>query len=250
VTRSVRAEVRKVTSTRLWIGLLGGGAAMAAIGAIVLFVIAGTPEGEASGLTEVRTAGDVRELIFSGAIVTAFALVLGATMATAEHRYGTAAGTALTVPHRGRVLTAKMLAAVPLGFAFGLVGGLLPLAVAAVGLAVRGTAFPAEVSLVTAVLLVGLQGAYVAAFGAGVGVAVRSQLAAILGLLGWLFIAEQVAVAFLPDLAKWLPFAGAQAAFGSPAEALVSMPTGGALIVSYLVSAWLAAWWLEGRRDV
>lgn len=246
----VRAEVRKVSSTRLWIGLLGGGAAMAAIGAVALFAVAGTPQGELSGLPAIRTAAHVEDLILSGAVMSAFALILGATMATGEHRYGTAAVTALATPDRASVLTAKMLAAVPLGFGFGLVGGLLPLLVAMAGFAVRGDPFPFEASLLLAVVLVGFQSAYAAPLAVTVGVAVRSQLVAILGILGWLFIAEQVVVGFWPEYAKWLPFAGAQNAFGMSAEALVSRPVGAALMGAYLVTGWLLAWWLERRRDV
>lgn len=247
---SVLAEIRKVSSTRLWIGLAIGGALMAGVGAVVLFIVADTPEGRASGLEPIETTRHVGDLVLSGAVMSAFCLVLGATLATSEYRYGTAAITALATPSRARVLTAKMIAAVPIGFALGVLGGLVPLLIAAIAFTVRGDAFPYGNELLVDVVLVALQCTYAAALAVAVGQAIRSQLVAILGLLGWLFIAESVAVGLLPDVATWMPFAGAQNAFGAESDALLSKPAGAALMLAYLASGWLVAWWLDRRRDV
>jgi ABC-2 type transport system permease protein len=248
--RSILAEFRKVTTTRLWIGLAVGGLLLSAIGAAVLFAVAGTPQGRASGLDTLATTDDVAILVYGGAVMSALTLVLGATMATSEYRYGTAAASYLATPNRAQVLTAKMAAALPIGFVLGTAAGLVPLAVAAVGFAVRGDPYPFGPVLVVDAVYVGVQCAYAASLAVAVGAAVRSQLVAILGLLGWLFIAEELTQALLPDVAKWSPFSGAQNAFASPADQLVSKPVGAALMVAYLVSAWYVAWWLDRRRDV
>lgn len=248
--RSIVAELRKTTSTRLWIGLAAGGAFVAGLSAVVVFIVAGTREGVAAGLTPIRTTEDVELVVFGGAVMSAFALVLGATTATAEHRYGTAAITALATPSRARALTAKMIAASPIGFALGLLGGVISLVIALVVFAVRGDPFPFGRVLLLDVVFVGIQCAYVASLAAGVGQAIRSQLVAILGLLGWLFIVEPLAASLAEDVARWSPFSGAQNAFGLPADALVSKAVGAGLMVAYLVTAWSVAWWLERRRDV
>ncbi len=171
-------------------------------------------------------------------------------MATAEHRYGTAASTYLATPSRTPVVSAKTLAAIPVGVAFGIAGGVLPVAIAAVWFAVQGDALPFDASVPGAVLLVGLQCAFGAVIAVNVGVAIRSQLVAILGVLGWVLVIEPLVGALVPSTVRWLPFAGVQASFGVPESGLLGRPAAGALMVAYAVVAWSVGAWLERRRDV
>lgn len=248
--RLVRAELRKVRTTRLWLGLLLGGLLMSLIGAVVLVAIAGTPEGRAAGLLPLRDARDVVILIETASVISVFALVCGATIATNEYRYGTAAVSALATPARWRVLTAKVLAAVPVGFGYGLAAATTPLVVSAVVFLSRGEVVPFGGAALWAMARVGIQAAYAAAVGVGVGAALRSQLATILSLLGWQLIVEPIAAPLIPDIAKYSPFVGAMGAFGASGEALVPMWTGAGLMLAYIATAWYVAWWLDRRRDV
>jgi hypothetical protein len=247
----VRAELRKVSTTRLWMGLVLGGALMSIVGTVVILVIAGTEQGRRAGLQEIRTVADVRSLVSSGSVVNAFALILGATMSTSEYRYGTAGITYLAVPKRIRVLTSKLAAGVPIGYAIGVLGGALPLLVTFLWFGVKPGSLPFDTSLLVLVAEVGLQAAFAAAIGVCVGVAVRSQLVAILGLLGWIFIVEPIVQGLLPSLLKWFPFTGVAGAFGVSDQAvLLPKPQAAVLLVAYVVGAFWAAAWLEGRRDV
>jgi hypothetical protein len=83
-----------------------------------------------------------------------------------------------------------------------------------------------------------------------VGAAIRSQLVAILGLLGWMFVVEPLATALVPAIKRWAPFTGVQGAFGAPDPGLFDHLAAGALMVLYVASAAAVAVWLERRRDV
>ena len=248
--RLIHAELRKVRTTRLWIGLSIGGSALVVLATVAVLLVAGTSEGLRQGLGPITTVEDVQTLVWSGAAMSFFAIVLAATMATGEYRYGTAAGTYLATPSRTNVISAKVLAAIPLGAAFGLVGGIVPLVIAAVWFAVKGDALPFGPGVVTAMADVGVRCAYGAALAVCVGAAIRSQLVAILGLLGWVFVAEPLATVLVPALKRWAPFTGVQGAFGAPDALLFGPAAAAGLMVLYVASAWYAAVWLERRRDV
>jgi len=250
VTRLIRAELRKVQTTRLWIGLAIGGLGLVAVATIAVLALAGTAEGIAQGLNPITQVDDVQTLVWSGAAMSFFAVVLAATMSTGEFRYGTIGSTYLATPTRSSVIGSKVIAAVPLGAAFGLLGGLLPLAITAVWLPIKGDPVPFGSGVPIAVAEVVLQCAYGAAMAVCIGAAIRSQLVAILGLLGWIFIAEPLATALVPALKRWAPFGGVQGAFGAPDARLFDHAGAAALMVLYVASAISVAIWIERRRDV
>ena len=80
--------------------------------------------------------------------------------------------------------------------------------------------------------------------------AIRSQVVAILVVLGWVLVIEPLATALVPSLLPWAPFLGAASAFGPPNPELFARPAAFGLMVAYAVSAWVLALALERRRDV
>lgn len=248
--RLIHAEFRKVRTTRLGIGLLIGGLGLVVLATVAVLLVAGTAEGLRQGLAPITTVEDVKTLAWSGAAMSFFAIVLAATMATGEHRYGTVAGTYLATPSRMNVISAKVLAAIPLGAMFGFVGGVVPVVIAAVWFVAKGDRLPFGPGVFTAIADVCVQCAYGAALAVCVGAAIRSQLVAILGLLGWVFVAEPLATVLVPALKRWAPFTGVQGAFGAPGALLFGPAAAAGLMVLYVASAWYAAVWLEQRRDV
>ena len=248
--RLIHAELRKVRTTRLWVGLALGGLALVVLATVAVLVTAGTAQGLREGLGAITTVDDVQKLVWNGAAMSFFAIVLAATMATGEHRYGTMAGTYLATPSRRNVISAKVAAAIPLGAAYGLVGGLVPLAIAAVWFVVKGDPLPFGPGVVGAIAGVGVQCAYGAALAVCVGAAIRSQLVAILGLLGWVFLVEPLATVLVPALRRWAPFTGVQGAFGPPDAQLFGPAAAAGLMLLYVATVWCAAVWLEQRRDV
>jgi len=253
VIRSIRAELLKVRTTRLWFGLALGGFGLTAVGTIAVLAVMNSTEGQLAGLRPVRSAEDLRQLLFAASGSMAFILVLAATMATSEFRYGTAVGTYLATPSRTRVITAKALAAAPVGFVFGLGAAVVSLVLGAGWLAVKGDSVPFGSPVWIALVQLGVQGAYGAVLALGFGALVRSQLVAILSLLGWLFVFEPLVTGLLPKVARWAPFAGPGELFGRTADpnvVLFGRPGAAALAAAYIALLWGAAVWAERRRDV
>jgi ABC-2 type transport system permease protein len=249
----VRAEVLKVRSTRLWIGLLLGSLGFTVLVAILLLSVAGSPQGVQAGLDRITTTDDLRTFLFEVQGSLAFVLVLAATMATTEFRYGTAALTYLATPSRARVFGGKAIAAVLVAFVLGLVTVAVGLLVALIWLTVDGSGVPFDASVPGALGQVALHASYGAVLAIAFGQLVRSQVVSILGLLGWIFILEPLLVAIVPSLAKWMPFSGVQPLFGAAGnrpEALFAWPGALAIACAYLVVFTVAAVVVERRRDV
>ncbi|HEX3298824.1 MAG TPA: hypothetical protein VHW68_01790 [Actinomycetota bacterium] len=248
----VRAELLKVRTTRLWIGMAIGAVGLTGVSTILFLALANSANAQANGIHPIVTTEDLRTLVFQASGTLAFVLVLAATMATSEFRYGTASGTYLAVPSRMRVISAKSLAAAVVGLLYGVAAATMTVVIAAIWLAVEGKSVPIGAAVIGAIGQEGLRCAYGAALAVGVGAALRSQLVAILGLLGWLFIIEPLGVALLPRFAKFMPFAGVGGAFGHGNESAVLFGWAGALglAVVWIASVWASAVWLERDRDV
>lgn len=248
--RLVRAELLKVRSTRMWMGLLFGAVALTGLGAIATLAIAGTPEGAQAGLTPLRSVTDVADLVYTSSAAAIFAMILGAVSITGEYRSGTIAGTFLATPSRTPVILSKAVAVAAVGFGFGMVCALIPLVSAEAYLGIKGLPLRFGMPVVTAVLVIGAMGASSAAIGAGVGAAIRSQLVAILGLLGWGLVVEQLIGGLLPDYRKWLPFIGAQASLSRQDPTLLSPLPGGLLLIAYVSLAVIVGMLITRQRDI
>ena len=246
----IRAELMKLRTTRLWLVLLV--VSVAVVGLIVVAVLASSPDDpEARALHDLKTVAEVLMLLSIGGIAATLALVLGATITTSEYRYGTAGITYLATPRRARVVTAKMLAAVPVGALFGLIGASVPLLVALAWFAVKGNTVPLDHTVPLEILQIGLQALFGAVMGVAVGAVLRNQVAAIVGLLVWVLVVESILSSLIPVTAKWLPFSGAAGAFSSQAsDRLFARPEAGLLMAAYGVLGWAAAVWFERHRDV
>jgi len=248
----VRAELLKVRSTRLWIGMAIGAVGLTGVSTILFLALANSANAQANGVHPIVTTQDLRTLVFQASGTLAFVLVLAATMATAEFRYGTASGTYLAVPSRMRVISAKSIAAAIVGLLYGVAAAAMTVLIAVIWLTADGRSIPVGGSVIGAIGQEGLRCAYGAALAVGVGAALRSQLVSILGLLGWLFIVEPLGVALLPRFAKFMPFAGVGGAFGRGNETAVLFGWAGslALAVVWVASVWASAVSLERSRDV
>jgi hypothetical protein len=102
--RLVRAELTKLTTTRLLYGLTAAMAAFAALTVVANVIIAGEQGDPLSAYSlPVLVAGPVT--LLSGA-----ALLLGILGMAGEFRHQTVTQTFLVTPHRGRVVAAKLVA--------------------------------------------------------------------------------------------------------------------------------------------
>lgn len=246
LTATTRSETTKQFSTAMWWILAIVLAAYVGFTAAVLgFVFAaaatGSLPGDAPPLPEEGLAG----LLYSTAtsVGYVFPLLIGTLMVTAEFRHKTLTPTFLATPKRGLVLWAKMLVGVMLGVLYGVIGIAASVGASAGFLAGYGldTEF---LSVDTWAMLGRMLLTYVlwVLVGIGVGVLVRNQVGAIVGVLVFTQFLEPVgraAAAFvegLSDVTQYLPGAASDALVGS---SVFSMSTPGATVASL-------EWWVGG----
>jgi ABC-2 type transport system permease protein len=254
MTRLVRAEWTKLFTTRVWIGLLLGGCAMAGGFAALFTGFAGQGGGQnGQSLPGVGTSAYEQAAFAVSANPTVLMLILGIIGMTQEYRHRTATPTFLVSPHRGRVVAAKVaayaLAAVPLGLLIVATDVL----VVEVYAGARGSA-PA-LSGDNLRVLGGAWAALViyAVIGVGVGALLRNQVGAIVGSLVYLFVVEMV-IRAIPAIAgayKWLP-GGALEAMTATLNGpdLLSAWQGALVLLGYGLVAALLGTFLAVRRDV
>lgn len=207
----IRVELVKIRTARMSFGLLAVAAGMTALIATLDAARSGgkftPPLSTSAGLSFIVT-------------VTGFALlmafILGVVTSSGEFRHGTATFTYLAAPGRGRVLVAKLLAGFGAGLVFGAAGAAAADAVGLAFAAGKGDAVAVGAATLTrfgigATLAAGL----LAALGAAVGSLVRSQLAAVVGVLVWCLVVESILSGVFGSLSPYLPFAAAATLGGS-----------------------------------
>jgi ABC-type transport system involved in multi-copper enzyme maturation permease subunit len=257
----VRSELRKITSTRLWWGLLIGAVVYTLIQAGASAALAGAEPGAGQQATPgLDTAQAIRSVYatatFSGGYI--FAMILGITGMTGEYRYQTITPTFLATPRRSRVVAGKMGAHVLVGLGYGLAALVGALVVGGIVIAVRGHSlgygaarlWPSIALAVVAVALWTL-------LGIGIGTLIRNQVAAILVAVFVTFLLEPLATFILAandldDVVKWLP-TNASTALTSPGSTLVHyLPWwgGGLVLVGYAAVLAAVGILLSVRRDV
>ena len=200
MTGLVRAEVLKITSTRLALGILGGSVAYVVVNVVALVFTAGQP-----GVPSLAVASTVRGVYASAGAASPIVLVAGILGMTTEYRFMTVTPTFLVTPRRGRVLAAKLAVHAAFGLVIGLACSLVSAAVATalLGLRPHAEVDPATVMQISLATLLGY--ALFAVVGVSVGALVRNQIAAIIGALLWTLVVEGLLVAFLPAVGRWLP---------------------------------------------
>jgi ABC-type transport system involved in multi-copper enzyme maturation permease subunit len=257
----VRSELRKISSTRLWWGLLLGVVVYAGISAAASAAFAGVdPGGGQQPSAPLSTDGAIRTVYASSAFAGAyiFAMILGITGMTGEYRYQTITPTFLATPHRPRIVLSKMAAHVGFGFVYGLVGALAALVVGGVVISIRGfdLGYGAD-RLWPSVLLGVVAVAIWTLVGLGIGTLIRNQIAAILVAVFVVFLVEGIASAVLAatdldSVAKWLPTNASTALTSPGGSQLDYLPWwgGGLVLLAYAVVLAGVGLLLSSRRDV
>jgi hypothetical protein len=191
-------EFVKVRTTRTWWGLL-----LIALGLIALNVVltaALTPVGEPTTPEEAAFAGleagsaDGQRAIIGSGFQSAYLLsaVMGTIIGAVDFRHRTATWTFLMVPGRAAVALGKLVVATAVGLVFGLVGQGASFALAAVTFAARGVDVQVDADLWRSLGLGVLGIAVWALLGAAVGLLLRNQIAAILAVVGWVFLLDPI----------------------------------------------------------
>jgi ABC-2 type transport system permease protein len=200
----IRSELLKIRSTRTTIGLLLGMIAL-----ILLFTLLTGLLTHPSGL---GSKEDQRQLLSLGSLAGVFSALAGVLLVTSEYRYGTIPPTFLFNPARSHVLTAKIVVGALAGLAFGILGEAIGWAIGYVILDGRGITIVLTSSDVLLLTLGGLAGvALWGAIGVGVGAIIHNQVGAVITLLAWGLVVNNLLFGLVPFVGRFVPTRAADA---------------------------------------
>jgi hypothetical protein len=251
MTRLIAGEFGKLFTTRLWLWLLLGSMSLTALYASLAIAFADDPgnfaphPATAAGqrLLYATSAGAARTLV----------AVLAAIGLTNEYRHRTATATFLATPVRGRVVAAKLITYAITGIGYALVCLAVVTAIAlpwlsatGISVALTGNGLPATFAGVVAVVAV-----YALV---GVAALLRDQVATVVLLLIYLFVAEPIitripaweqATMYLPG-----PAASALAGLTLTDQNFLAPWQGGLILAGYGLTFAALGSLLAVRRDV
>jgi ABC-type transport system involved in multi-copper enzyme maturation permease subunit len=237
------AEFLKIRSTRTTLGLLAGMIAL-----LLLFVLLTGLLATAQSLSDRQ---DQLGLLSVGSLAGVFSALAGIMLVTSEYRFGTIRPTFLFTPRRERVLVAKLVAAVLAGLVFGVVGEGLNLAIGTVILDGRGIPIALSGGDIAVLVIGTLAGvALWGGIGVGVGTILRNQVGAVVGLLAWGFVAENLLFAFVPSVGRLGPAHASDAMTGIDTDHLLAPLAGAGVLIAWTLVLGLIGLVLTLRRDV
>jgi ABC-2 type transport system permease protein len=250
--RLIAAEFHKLFTTRLWLWLLLGSVALTALYASLAIAFGDSPDNPTPPLA---SPGGQRTIFSVGQGAGTLLAVLAAIGLTGEFRHQTATTTFLATPHREQVVLAKLATYALVGIGYALVCIAVTLAIALPWLGAKGIHVPLGgngipvtlAGVVAAVAIFGL-------IGVGLGALVREQVATVVGLLVYLFIAEPI-VTRIPALGSWtiyLPGAAANALtqVAQANQDFLAPWQGGLVLAGYGLILAAAGTFLSTRRDI
>jgi ABC-2 type transport system permease protein len=248
----LRAEWRKVTTTKLGWGMLLGAMALTALGVVALIASNGASGNVALPLNDAATQ---RSIAAAASSAYLFSVVVGIILVTTEFRHFTSRPTFLIEPRRGLVIVAKLVVAAIVGVIYGIVCAALAAAIMAPWFAAKGIAIGwvdngVLLSMVSDMIVI----AIFAVVGIGVGVLVRNQIAAVISALVYLFVLEPL-IDIIPVIQKaypYLPGSAAAAITGASRGNLSHLDAlqGGLVLLGWGLLFAVAGWMLTIRRDI
>jgi ABC-2 type transport system permease protein len=250
MTALVRAEFRKLTTTKLWLWMLILGLGMT--GATTSAAI-GFAEPGPLGLDTV--AG--QRTIFAQATATLVVVgILGIVGVTGEFVHQTATPTFLAMPRRGKVVGAKLLTYAVAGLVYSSACTIVVPAVALPWFAAKNV----DVVLTGADLARTLAGvafevALYAVLGVAIGCLVRNQIAAIVGFVVYIFVVGPIltGVHATSDIAQYLPYQAGNALgrlTSSTDAAMLGQAAGGLTLLVWALSFAAVGTRVAVRRDI
>ena len=247
---ALRAEVRKLLTTQVWFWTV-----LLALG-LTLLVTCLT-----SALVDPDGGGRPLEAVLNAATSFGYvvAAVLGVIGITGEYRHLTATPTFLSIPRRVTVIGAKLALHLLAGLVLGVLCIGVATAVAAPWMSARGIEVDLGAESTVRIIAGGIiTVAIFGIIGVGVGALLRNQVAAVVGIIVYLFLVEGILSA-IPKVQEAYPYlpGGAASALISTDDPNVQSPTelldpwqGGVLLLAYGLGFALLGSLLTVRRDV
>jgi ABC-2 type transport system permease protein len=199
--RLVRAELRKITTTKL--PLIFFGIIVLIVAATTTAILIGTDADGSKAF--ISTAADQQSLLAFGANAMMGAGLFGAIAAARDHDHLMVIPTYLVEPRRRWALTAQFAAILLVGAVLGLIGEALTILAAVVSLPLVDFEFMLSAGGILRILAsAALAGGMGALLGAGVGALVRHSAGAVSAAVVLLIIAPPMVVQFVNN-ADWLP---------------------------------------------
>lgn len=222
--RTVRSELRKLTSTKMPLIFL---IVLVVIGTATAIAVAFGTDMDGSK-TFISTAADQQSLMAFAANALVITGLLGAIAVAREYGHGTVVITYLITPRRSQAVLAQLVAVFVVGCVVGLVGAAASAGGVAAGL--MATDFGFMVPAANLVQVLGAStfaGGVGAVLGAGVGALIRNTGGAVTGTILLLIILPPLAVQIASGAASWVP--GTLAVVASGIDASVGVGVGAAI---------------------
>jgi ABC-2 type transport system permease protein len=243
VTDQLLSELRKMRSTRTNIGLL--------VGMVLLLLLTVLLNGLVPGAGELHTVDRQYAFLSAGTAGALFASLIGVMAITSEYRHGTIRPTFVVTPRRQRVVAAKVVASLLMGVLFGLVAIGLSFGVGYLILSARGIDLAlSRTDVLWLVLGTPVLTAAWAAVGLGFGAIVRNQVFAVIGLIVWAMVVDNLLRALVPSIGGYTPSGASAAIVADPSEYVLPAAAGGGILLAYVGAFVAAGAWLVARRDV
>jgi ABC-type transport system involved in multi-copper enzyme maturation permease subunit len=239
----LRAELLKIRSTRTSIGLLVGLIALALLFTILTCTLSPTSQvvGEQNQVS----------LLSFGSIAGVFAALAGIMLFTSEYRFGTIRPSVLFNPNRNRLFASKIAAGALSGLVFGVVGEGLVFSIGLFILKARSIPITMTSANMTELIVGAIIGtALWGAIGVSVGAVVPNQVGAVISLLAWGFVAENLVFGFLPKIGRYLPVHASDSMMGPIQTQLLPGNVGTVVVVAWTVVLASAGIVMLKRRDV
>jgi ABC-2 type transport system permease protein len=148
-------------------------------------------------------------------------------------------------------MAAKVITSLLMGFLFGLAAIVLSFGVGYAILRIRG--IPLELTTSHVVwLLVGTptMTAAWAALGVGLGAIVRNQVFAVIGLIVWAMVVDNLLRGLIPSIGGYTPVGASAALVADPADYVLTASAGALLLIGYVAACVAGGSLAVARRDV
>jgi len=245
ITRLIRSELRKITTTKMPLAFLAVLIVIAALNAFA--VVSGTDMDGSKGF--IATEADQQSLMAFAFNAFMGAGLFGVIAVSREYSHHTVVPTYLASPRRHRAVLAQLSAVALGGCVLSIIGALLTVAAVAVALPTTDYGFLVSVSNVIRIIAASaFAGAAGAILGTGIGAIVRNVGGAVTLTVFIFFVAPGLVVQLANGTASWMPATLAAVISGTLDDV-------GALAAVLALAAWAAIPAIIGlvavqRRDI